>query len=119
MSVENFSEDRIITSDLVKQFYSSLKGTAAFKPPTWSAVLEEAKETAKNDAEIKQRMVKQYEAKRCHLCRSECVVYKVKSQGRNHGKWVVQCKVNFDAFRRDRTSERGHYYQFVAHPQYQ
>eukprot|EP00571_Detonula_confervacea_P016008 CAMPEP_0172307818 /NCGR_PEP_ID=MMETSP1058-20130122/8592_1 /TAXON_ID=83371 /ORGANISM="Detonula confervacea, Strain CCMP 353" /LENGTH=915 /DNA_ID=CAMNT_0013020093 /DNA_START=200 /DNA_END=2948 /DNA_ORIENTATION=+ len=102
MVVEKFSKERIITSDLVKGFYSSLKDRTDFKPPTWTVILEDAKK----EEEIKERMIQQYGGKKCRKCPIICIVYKVKNNGRNDGKWVTQCTQYGD----------GHTFDFVPAP---
>ena len=101
MAVDVFSEDCVITSDIVKRFYSSLKDGTEFKPPSWFSLLE-----------TEQIMAKRHAGQKCSLCGGVCVVYKVKKQGPNHGKWVVQCKTIYAE-----TGNRGHRYGFVPAPQ--
>mmetsp|Transcript_4059 Transcript_4059/g.7849 ORF Transcript_4059/g.7849 Transcript_4059/m.7849 type:complete len:147 (+) Transcript_4059:634-1074(+) len=112
MMVERFSEDKIITSDIVKQFYSSLKSKIEFRPPTWAVILE----NAKKEPEIKERMVAKYGGEKCWKCQSVCTVYQVKSRGKNHRKWVVQCKASHEKFMSERVSEFGHAYRYVPGP---
>jgi hypothetical protein len=103
MVVDDFSEDSVITSGLVKQFYSSLKDGTEFKAPSWFSLLE-----------TEQIMAKQYADQRCSKCGSGCVVYKVKKQGPNHGKWVVQCKTTYGV---GLETDPGHQYRYVPAPQ--
>ena len=114
MMVENFSEELIITSDLVKGFYSSLKNGIDFQPPTWADALENIQHTA----QIQRMMEMRFQSERCRKCSSVCTVYTVKKQGRNHGKWVVQCKFSRDSYRSSNGShnEIGHMFQFVPAP---
>jgi hypothetical protein len=106
MVVDDFSEDCVITSDLVKNFYSSLKDGTEFKAPSWFSLLELEME--------KQIMEKQYAGQKCSKCGSVCVVYKVKKQGPNHGKWVVQCKTTYGV---GVETVHGHRYDYVPPPQ--
>ncbi len=103
MVVESFAEERIITSDLVKGFYSSLKDGTEFKPSTWAVVLENAKE----ESQIQKMMTQRYSSEKCRKCDGACVVYNVKNHGPNHGRWVVQCKATYG---------NGHQYLFVPAP---
>jgi len=103
MVVESFSEERIITSDLVKGFYSSLKDGSKFTPPTWAVVLE----SAQDESQIQKMMTKRFGSEKCQKCNSICVVYSVKNNGSNHGRWVVQCKAAYS---------NGHKYSFVPAP---
>ena len=113
MVVENFSEKGILTSGLVKEFYASLKDeTKNFNPPTWAVILEDSQK----EPEIMTRLTARYGGDACQNCQSECTVYKVKNHGENKGKWVVQCKANYDSFCKTRTSERGHTFRYVPAP---
>lgn len=114
MVVESFSEERIITSELAKGFYNSLKDGMVYNPPTWSDVLENAKE----ESQIKDMMAERYRSERCRRCGSVCIIYNVKKAGPNHGRWVVQCMASYDRYRSSngRQSENGHMYQFVPAP---
>ena len=112
MCVDNFSEERIITSDLVKEFYASLKNGTEFTAPTWTVALEDAK----TEEDIKQILMKRYESKRCKRCQSVCKVYKVKKEGKNEGKWVAQCKENLDSFCETGVSEHGHTFDYLPAP---
>ncbi len=104
MVVDDFSEDWVITSDTVKHFYSSLMDGTEFEPPSWFSLLE-----------TEQIMAKRYAHRKCSKCGSACVVYKVKKQSPNHGKWVVQCKPIYAVDYTD--TGRGHQYEFVPAPQ--
>jgi len=113
MTVDKWEESRIITSDLVKEFYASLHDTAAtFKPPTWSVMLEDAKK----EEQIKEIMNQRFGNKVCKKCGSGCVVYKIKKKGVNQGRWVVQCKANLELYRETNTSEYNHLWEYVAAP---
>lgn len=114
MMVENFSEERIITSDLVKGFYSSLKNGNEFQPPTWADALE----NIQHIAQIQSMMAMRYKSERCRRCSSTCIVFNVKKQGPTHGRWVVQCKFSADRFRSSdgQQTENGHMFQFVPAP---
>ena len=110
MVVEKFSEEKIITSDLVKQFYSSLKDNTEFRPPTWAVVLEDSKK----ESEIEKIMMSRYGQEKCRYpdcgypdCEKSCKVYRVKNQGKNNGKWVVQCKLVY---------RNGHTWRLVEPP---
>eukprot|EP00578_Thalassiosira_sp_NH16_P025797 CAMPEP_0181085794 /NCGR_PEP_ID=MMETSP1071-20121207/5412_1 /TAXON_ID=35127 /ORGANISM="Thalassiosira sp., Strain NH16" /LENGTH=944 /DNA_ID=CAMNT_0023167605 /DNA_START=1750 /DNA_END=4584 /DNA_ORIENTATION=- len=112
MAVENFCEERIITSDLVKGFYTSLKDRTVFQPPTWATVLVDVK----NGADMRERMTNIYVDERCRKCGSSCVVYQVKKNGINKDKWVLQCRAKLDALRNGGATEYGHRFEFVAAP---
>jgi hypothetical protein len=101
MVVDDFSEDCVITSDIVKKFYSSLRDGTEFKPPSWFSHLEK-----------EEMMAKQYGGEKCSKCGSVCVMYKVKKQGPNHGKWVVQCKTTYGV-----GVETGHGHRFGFVPE--
>jgi hypothetical protein len=103
MVVDSFSEESIITSDLVKRFYSSMKDGSEFTPPTWAVVLENAKE----ESQIQKMMTKRFGSEKCQKCNSMCLVYNVKNYGSNHGRWVVQCKAAYRS---------GHQFKFVPAP---
>ncbi|KAL7536858.1 hypothetical protein ACHAXR_009728 [Thalassiosira sp. AJA248-18] len=103
MCVEGFSEELIITSDLVKQFYSSMKNGYEFSAPTWAMALV----TAKNEAEIKKWMIDRYGDNKCRQCKSACKVYKVKKDGKNKGKWILQCEAVYS---------RHHTWDYLAPP---
>jgi len=112
MVLESFAEQRIITSDLVKQFYSSLKDGTAFDPPTWTMLLEDAKK----EGDVKERMEQQYGGKTCHKCQSVCTVYAVKKDGRNKGKWVRQCQRALDSLRNGGPPLPGHTWNLLPAP---
>ena len=113
MTVDKWEESRIITSDLVKEFYASLHDTTpAFKPPTWQVMLEDAKK----EEQIKEIMNQRFGNRVCNKCGSGCVVYKIKKKGANQGRWVVQCKANLELYRETNTSEYGHLWEYVAAP---
>lgn len=98
MVVEGFREQHVITSEIVKKFYSSLKsGGDGFTPPTWAHALEDAK----NETRIKEKMEHQHRGRICKnfQCTSVCIIYKVKKDGPNKGKWVSQCKEAYDSLR--------------------
>jgi hypothetical protein len=101
MVVDDFSEDCIITSDIVKSFYNSLRDGTEFKPPSsWFSPLE-----------TEEIMAKQYGDEKCSKCGSVCVVYKVKKQSSNHGRWTVQCKTTY---RVGLETRPGHRFDFVS-----
>jgi len=113
MTVDKWEESRIITSDLVKEFYASLHDTTpTFKPPTWSVMLEDAKK----EEQIKEIMNQRFGNRVCNKCGSKCVVYKIKKKGVNQGRWVVQCKANLELYRETNTSEYNHLWEYVAAP---
>ena len=78
MHIENFSEQEIKTSGVVKEFYESLgNGTEkVFRPPTWLD-LEEMEESCRNET--------------CKKCKVACIVRQVTKSTKNHGKWYVKC----------------------------
>lgn len=113
MVVESFSERGIITSDLVKDFYSALKSGISFEPPTWIAALE----NAKNEPAIKKKLTEQYCQDKCRRCSGPCSVRKIRTPGANQGKWVLQCDKNYNMFREIGRSEKDHTYRYVPAPQ--
>ena len=114
MTVDGWREDRVMTSDIVKEFYSSIQNKTNFKPPTWAIVLEDAK----REDQIKELLKIRYcDNKTCQKCPSGLIVRKVKS-GPNKDKWLLQCVAQFNLFREQghAACEWGHTFDYVATP---
>ena len=103
-----------MTSDIVKDFYSSIQNKTNVEMPTWAIALEDAM----REDQIKEVLKIRYcDNKKCNMCQGGLIVRKVKS-GPNKDKWLVQCEEQFNLFRQQGQSacEWGHTFDYVAMP---
>ena len=103
MQVLNFSEEKIITSELVKSFLAHLRGEdGAWRPPTWAEMLDEAKRSE----QVRKLLEEKHQGQKCQRagCHGTCLVKQVKNDGKNHGRWYLICEKEY---------RNGHTYEWL------
>ena len=105
MQIDNFHENQIITSEVVKEFYDALSRNVEYQAKTWAEHLDEDDETKSKEKHKEKVMQREYGNRRCRLCSGPCAVKMVmKETSGNFGKWYVRCSSDYG---------KGHTFDFV------
>ena len=105
MQIENFHENQIITSEVVKKFYEALSRNVEYRAETWAERLDKDEETKSKKKRQEKVMKREYGYRKCRLCSAPCVVNMVMNEtGGNFGKWYVKCSSKYG---------NGHTFDFV------
>lgn len=102
MHIENFHENQIKTSEIVKKFYTALAKGEEYRAETWAEKLDDnyAKERLKKEIERK------YRDQRCRRCNGLCIVQMVRDEGKkNFGRLYVRCRDTYG---------QGHFFDWVS-----
>ena len=105
MQIENFHENQIITSEVVKEFYDALSRKVEYRAKTWAEHSDKDEETNQIKRFREKVMKREYGNRRCRLCSGPCDVKMVmKETSGNFGKWYVRCSSEYG---------KGHTFDFV------
>ena len=105
MQIENFHENQIITSEVVKEFYDALSRNVEYRAETWAERLDKDLETKNKKKHQEKVMKREYGNRRCRLCSGPCEVKMVvKESSGNFGRWYVRCSSEYG---------KGHTFDFV------
>lgn len=105
MQIENFHENQIITSEVVKEFYDALSRNVEYRAETWAERSDKEEETNQMKKCREKVMKREYGDRRCRLCSGPCEVkVVVKESSGNFGKWYVRCSSEYG---------KGHTFDFV------
>ena len=107
MTVKNFKQTEIKTSEKVKAFYAAVKNKKSYGG-TWSDTIEEFDENTRRENDKKREMKQHYNnVTRCSKCGVKCVVNQIKTnKNGNQGKYFISCP--------DSNGERGHSWELVS-----
>ena len=93
MQIENFHENQIITSEVVKEFYTALKNGEEYQAETWDKTLDKYEEKER----LRKELERKYRNEKCKVCGGPCIALMVGDrQKKNFGRFFVRCRGTYN-----------------------
>lgn len=93
MYIENFHENQIMTSEIVKEFYTALKNGEEYQAETWAKTLDKYEEANYSKERLKKELERKYRDEKCSICGGPCIVLMVVDRKKkNFGRFFVRCR---------------------------
>ena len=106
MHIENFHENQIKTSEIVKKFYTALAKGEEYRAETWAKTLDKHEEDNYAKERLKKEIERKYRDEKCKLCNGLCIVQVVRDQSKkNFGRLYVRCRDTYS---------QGHTFDWVS-----